>query len=157
MKFETNEDIEAPIEMVYRAVSDFANYERSALRRGIEVRPADAEELEGASQGWKVAFTYRGKEREALARLTNLVQNQGYTISGVSGGIHGNMVVDLVALSKKRTRLRVTMETGAKTLSGRLLLQTMKLAKGKLTQRFEKRVGLMAQDLEDGFRTGKLV
>lgn len=157
MKFVTNEDIEAPIELVFRAVSDFANYERSALRRGVEVHPADQNELEGALQGWKIAFNYRGKKRHAVARLTDLDSGQGYTIAGVTGGINGNMVVDLVALSKKRTRLKVTMETSANTLSGRLLLQSMKLAKTKLNQRFEKRVGLMAQDLEDGFKAGKLV
>lgn len=156
MKFVTNEDIEAPIEMVFRAVSDFANYERSALRRGLEVQPIEEDALEGALQGWKIAFEYRKKDRLALARLTEVIQDQGYTVLGTIGGIHGAMVVDLVALSKKRTRLKVTMETSAKTLSARLLLQSMKLAKTRLNQRFEKRVGLMAQDLEDGFKSGKL-
>lgn len=157
MEFVTNEDIEAPIDLVYRAVSDFANYERSALRRGLEVAPAGENELNGALQGWQVTFMYRGKKRDALIRLTDLIQDQGYTILASTGGIYGSMVIDLVALSKKRTRLRVTMTSGAKTLSGRLLLQSMKLTKGKLTQRFEKRVGLMAQDLEDGLKAGKLV
>lgn len=156
MKFVTTEDIEAPADLVFRSVSDFANYERSALRRGLEVHALTADKLEDAVQGWVIGFQYRGKKREAIARLGAFVAGSGYQIAGNSGGIFGTMDVELVALSKKRTRLTVTMETGAKTLSARLLLQSMKLAKTKLNQRFAKRVGVMAQELEDGYKAGKL-
>lgn len=156
MIFVTTEDIEAPIDLVYRSVSDFDAFERSALRRGLEVQPLDEEVLEGAVRGWNVVFQYRGKQRESTARLVDVVPDQGFTINGNSGGIHGSMVVDLVALSKMRTRLKVSMDVGAKTLSSRLLLQSMKLAKTKLSQRFEKRVSIMAQELEDGFKSGKI-
>lgn len=155
MIFVTTEDIQAPVEMVYRSVSDFDNFERSALRRGLEVRPMDQNALAGAVRGWNVGFQYRGKKRESEARLVDVVPEQGFSIKGNSSGIHGDMTVDLVALSKKRTRLKVTMEMSAKTLSSRLLLQSMKLAKTKLSQRFEKRVSILAQDLEDGYMSGK--
>ncbi|AML51308.1 SRPBCC family protein [Falsihalocynthiibacter arcticus] len=154
MIFVSTEDIEAPIEVVYRAVSDFDSFERSALRRGLEVKPLDENALDGAVQGWNVVFQYRGKKRESAARLIDVVPDQGFTINGGTGGLHGAMVVDLVALSKMHTRLKVTVELSAKTLSSRLLLQSMKLAKTKLRQRFEKRVSTMAQDIEDRFKPG---
>lgn len=156
MNFVTTEDIEAPIDIVYRAFSDFDSFERSALRRGLQVLPIGQDDLGGAVRGWNVVFQFRGKKRETAARLLEVVQDQGFTISGVTGGIDGAMVVDLVALSKMRTRLKVSMDVSAKTLSSRLLLQSMKLAKTKLSQRFEKRVSTMAQELEDGFKAGKV-
>lgn len=157
MIFVTTEDIEAPIDMVFRAVSDFDSFERSALRRGLEVRPFEENTPEGPVKGWNVAFQYRGKNRESVARLMDVVQDQGFTINGNTGGIHGHMVVDLVALSKLHTRLKVTVDVSAKTLSSRLLLQSMKLAKTKLSQRFEKRVSTMAQEIEDGCKPARKI
>jgi len=51
MIFETKEDINAPIEQVFPHISDFADFERSALRRGAEVARLD--NLRTAGPGMK--------------------------------------------------------------------------------------------------------
>jgi hypothetical protein len=58
------------------------------------------------------------------------------------------MTVDLVELSRARTRLQVGIEMKAVTMTSKLLLQSMKLAKASLDRKFAKRIGDFAQEIE---------
>ena len=49
----------------------------------------------------------------------------------------------------------VSFELKAKTLTARLLLQSLKLAKTKMTKRFKARVLDYAETVEDDYRRGQ--
>ncbi len=59
MKLATRHDVEAPIDAVFRELTDFAQMERMAMRRGYEI--ARLAEADGASVGmaWRIGFHYR--------------------------------------------------------------------------------------------------
>lgn len=154
MKFSTREDIEAPIEHVYAEVTDFATYERQAMRRGSDVRRRNPQTPVGVGTIWDIAFSFRGRDRKMTAEVTRLEPPQTLRVDMVSSGIDAVTMIELVALSPKRTRLAVSIEMSAKSLSARLLLQSLKLAKSNLTNRFKKRVGIFAQDVEGRYRGG---
>ena len=122
MKFSAREDIDAPIESVFEAVSDFDAFERR-----------------------KVAW--RGRVYDVDAELVALEPGEGYTIESRSNGIESSGVVELVALSKTRTRMFVSIDLRPVTLSARLLVQSLRLAKGNLSRRFKTRVHEFAKGL----------
>lgn len=153
MKFSAREDIEAPISFVFAQVSDFAAFERRAMRQGAQV----ARRSEGAvTQGdvWDIGFQFRGRDRKVAATLTQLDPPNALQIEGASDGLSGITQIDLIALSQTRTRVLVSFDLRAKTLSARLLLQSLKLAKTKMTKRFEGRVLDFSEDIEDRYRRG---
>ena len=151
MKFSTREDIEAPAEFVFDRVTDFDAYERRALRQGADVsRRTDGPN--GVGSIWDVVFTFRGRERRVAAEITTLDRPTAMVIHSASDGLDVQTEVDLIALSQTRTRVMVSIELKAKTLTARLLLQSMKLAKTKLTKRFKARVLDYAEDIEDRYR-----
>ena len=149
MKFSAREDIEAPIGHVFSQVTDFAGFERQIMRRGADVRRIDAGQPVQPGSSWDVAFTYRGRERRVLATIARMDAPTDLTITMAANGLDGITQIELVPLTPHRTRLSVSIELSARTLSARLLLQSLKLAKSNLTNRFKTRVSELAKDITE--------
>ncbi len=152
MKFETREDIEMPLEALFQRISDFEGYERGAMRRGAEVVRVDNLQATGEGMRWKAAFDIRGKRRDIEVVLSEYDAPNGMVFDAESQGMDVKMLVDLVALSRARTRLSISVELSPKTLSARLLVQSLKLARGNIAKRFKLRVADFAKDAEDRHR-----
>lgn len=151
MKFETKEDIAAPLEYVFRVVSDFDGFERQAMRRGAEVSRLDALSEPGMGMAWDIAFPLRGKTRQLQIELTDFDLPHRMMFESRSPNMGGHMVVDLVALSRQRTRLGLELELKLQNLSARLLVQSLKLARNNLNKRFQIRVAEFAKTTEERY------
>lgn len=149
MEFKGNEDIEAPIAEVFGILSDFEQMERSALRRGIEVQRIGDPARPGNGLSWELGFAFRGKQREARLKLAEHTPVTGMVVTGGGSGIDGRMEVELLALSPQRTRMSVRLKLEAGTLTGRLLLQSLKLARNNLNRRFKLRLADYAKLTEE--------
>jgi carbon monoxide dehydrogenase subunit G len=154
MKFSKREDIEAPADTVFRAVSDFHAFERAAMRRGIEVARRDEMELPGPGMAWAVRAPVRGRIRDIAIRLTRWQPDQSMYLAADSGGLVAAVEAELVELSRNRTRLQVGLELRAVTMTSKLFLQSLRLAKGTLDRRFAKRVWEFAREVEDRHQRG---
>jgi len=153
MKFSTREDIEVPIDKVFQAVTNFDAFERQALRRGAEVSRQDTFGKPGVGSEWAMKFVFRGKKRQVQAKITQFDGPNGYLAETDSGGIEGLVAVELVALSPRRTRMHFSIDLTPRTLSARLLVQSLKFAKSNLNKRFSTRVWQFAQDIEIKHKT----
>ncbi len=149
MKFVSKEDIEAPIAEVFSVLSEFESFERSAIRRGVEVQRMGDVTAPASGLAWDVQFSFRGKTRDIHLVLSDYQPVTGLRLSADGGGIEGGIEVELLALSPRRTRMVVTLELKPRTLSGRLLVQSLKLAKAKLTKRYKLRVAEFAKLTEE--------
>lgn len=151
MIFTAREDVEAPIDFVFGQVTDFPVFERMAIRHGADVRRTDNLKSTGPGMAWHAAFELRGKRRQMDFEMTRYEPPSGFVMESRSPNMGGHMVVDLVALSRGRTRISVETALNPKSLTSRLLVQSMKLAQRKLTQRFRTRVATFAEGLEDRY------
>ena len=147
MKFSAREDVDVPIESVFGAVSDFDAFERRMLRRGVDIARDDSVPVDHAGARWKANFNWRGRAYDVDAELVSLTPGEGYVIESRANGVECLASVELVALSRQRTRMFVSVDLKPTTLSARLLVQSMRLAKGKLSRRFKARVGAFALGL----------
>lgn len=148
MQFSGKEDIEVPIENVFASVSEFESFERSAIRRGIEVQRVGNVDPVAAGLAWDTAFTLRGKPRDMHITLAEFVEPSLMRFDSRSKGINGDCVVELLALSPRRTRLSVDIKLSANTLAARLFLQSLKLARSSLNKKFKLRLADMAKEIE---------
>jgi len=148
MDLTTRDDIEAPIAFVFDQVTDFHAFERQALRRGAEVARRDALARPAVGSAWDVRFDYRGRARHLVATIAAWEPPNGLSLTLSSGGIHGATAIEMIALSQGRTRLTVTTRLSASGLAARLLLQSLRLARGTLQDRLSRRVATFAREVE---------
>lgn len=152
MQFTTSEDIDAPIEAVFDEVTDVAAFERLVLRRGAELQRTDTLTEPGVGMAWHARVTWHETPRDVDITLVSYEPPASVAFDMASGAITGRLQVDLEALSPELTRLHVDLSVAASTLSGRLLLQPVKLMRGDLDRRFRQRVAEYAREIENRFK-----
>ncbi len=132
-------------------LSDFETFERSAIRRGIDVQRAGNITAPVVGRAWDITFTMRGKQRNMNLVLARYDTPNTMRFDANSQGLEGALELELLPLSPRRTRMSVAITLAPKTLSARLLVQSLKLAKGNLTKRFKLKVADYAKTLEEKF------
>jgi hypothetical protein len=147
MKFSANEDIEAPVETVFAAITDFAVFERAALKRGAQLRRTEPQGAVGVGTGWAGTVPFRGKQRQISLTVAGHLPPSGLQLRGETGNLNLSMSVEVMALSRGRSRLHVAVEVLPRTLTARLLLQSAKIGKGGLDRRFKARVRAFADSI----------
>lgn len=148
MEISTREDIAVPADYVFECLSDFQSFEKAALRRGAEVERVDGDGPLGPGAKWRVNFSFRGKLREISVELVDYEPTEKACYRAVGQGMEALMQIELLPMSRTRTRMATTVGMEAKTLSARLLLQSLKLAKGQIGRRFEGMMADYARQLE---------
>ncbi len=152
MQFSSKEDIEAPVADVFAMLCEFESFERLAIRRGVEVERLQDSNAPVLGMGWRAVFDLRGKRRDATITLDAYDPPNVMRFTTVSAGLAGALDLELVPLSPRRTRMAVVLNLKPRTLPGRLLIQSLKLAKTTLTKRFKLKVADYAKSLEDRHR-----
>jgi hypothetical protein len=152
MKLTAKEDVEAPISYVYAALTDFGVWEGAAMRRGAEVERLDRLRKPGPGMEWQVGFIYRGKKREVTLKLLSMALDQTLSFGGTAQPAEAVLKLDLAEMGPRRTRVLVNLEIKPQTLAARLFVQSLRLAKAKVTRRFSMRLNQIGKDIEDRYR-----
>lgn len=150
MRFSAKQDIEAPLDFVYKTMTDFEAWERSAMRRGAEVERTDKLTRPGPGLSWATRFSYRGKVRAVALRLV-MIEPQALAFAAQSQAVEGSVKLELMEMSARRTRVHVVMEVTPRSLAARLFLQSLRLARARIDRKFEQRVTQLATDIESRY------
>ncbi|MEM6566397.1 MAG: SRPBCC family protein [Pseudomonadota bacterium] len=152
MKFQIQQDIEAPIDFVFAQMTDFRAFERAAMRRGAEVQRVNEGTSGKIGTAWDAKFQMRGKEREIQIEITEFDTPNRLVVSSRAPSMGGDMVVELMALSRNRTRVDTNVQLAPKNLTMKLLIQSLKLARKNVSQRLNERMAAYAVEVESRFR-----
>ncbi|AMY71950.1 SRPBCC family protein [Frigidibacter mobilis] len=148
MKFSTKEDIEAPVAFVFAELSDFDGFERAAMRRGATIKRLDRRTEPVAGMSWALEFRWRGRERKMVTDMTAYDPPQAMAFLAESAGFEMVLELSFLEMSRRRTRLAVELQIKPRTLASRIMLQSLKLGKAKLSRKFAARVRMAADEIE---------
>jgi len=148
MKFSNRVDVALPADKLFEQITDIPVIERAALRKGVKLRRLDSLAEKAAGMSWDVGFRLRGKDRQMIVDVTRFDRPTRVEYKGVSTSFDVTLILDLTEFSQSRTRLSTELELKPRTLGARLLLQSARLGRGKLDQRYDARIKGFLRDLE---------
>jgi len=140
MKFSSHEDIEAPAQAVFAVLCDHEQFQRAMQQRGIAMRRVDNRPEVGPGMAWEIDFKFRGRARKLRCLVTEVQAPESLCLSNESDGLTEVVAISVLTLAPNRSRLLVSVEMKPKNLSARLLLQSMRFAKGSLDRKFKSRL-----------------
>lgn len=139
MRFTTEERIAAPADWVFARIADPGAVEGAARRRGVRIERTPERAPDGG-HAWRAAFEFRGMRREADLAMTPDAGAREIALRGESAGLTGQGTARVVPDGPDACRLAVDVELSAGGLTGRAFLQSLKLARGRIQDRFARRV-----------------
>ena len=146
MKFVAKEDVALPQQVLFDLMADFQMFERVAIRRGVEItRSGSMASSDGLK--WDCTFEFRGRDRMACVHLDEFSAPEKMACLITNPALDNRVEITVSALSKKQSRFQVSTVLEPKTLTARLLIQSMKLARSKYNKQFQKRVAEVANEL----------
>ena len=152
MRFSARTDIEAPVEHVFAYLTDYAAHEASAARRGARVERVERQRAPATHPAWKVEFPYNGRERELALEVNTHTPGEQLVMDARYQGLDLHLDFELVSLARVRTRLIVKVDLTPRSLKARLVIQSLRIAKNTIQKRFEKRLAVLAGDIEAAYR-----
>ncbi len=152
MHFITKQDIEAPLDFVYRTLNEFDQFERMAARRGAEVERIDRLRVPGPGAAWRLRFAFRGKPRLLTIRVDDLQEDSLMVFGLESNTLDGSSRIDLAALAPRRTRITILTEIRPRTLGARVMLQSVRLARGRVQKKIDGASSKLAAMIEERWR-----
>lgn len=154
MQLTATQDIAAPRQAVFDLLSDFDALQARLVARGVEVEPVSPPGA-GALRSWRAAFDLRGQPREAVVRLASIDPPNRMVFEWQSGGLDGRTEVSLSALSDTTTQVTLDTTLKPQTLSARLVVQSLKLARGRIEGRLGSRMAEAAAKIEARVRDAR--
>lgn len=155
MKFENIQDLDIPIEDAFDMLSEYEFFERMAMRRGAEVKPRAADAPKGLGAAWDINVPWRGNTVAMQIDVVKYERPSALGFQANAPAIEAQLDLDLMALNNHKTRLTLVTDISAKTLTGRLLLQSMKLTRGRLEKRVASRIAEHASNMEKRYRAAQ--
>ena len=152
MKFKASEDVDAPHDMVWDRFTDFSGFEADIRSRGATLNRVGNWTRTVQDVEWRGEVIVRGKSRAITAKVTQFSDKELCVIESRIGGMKCHQEFSFVALSPMVTRVSMTLELAADTLTARLLLQTLKLARGRVLQRLQSMLVRQGNAVEAAYR-----
>lgn len=148
MKLSGREDIDVAIEDAFGALTDVAYLERQLLRRGIDIVRTDGAGPVGEGAAWAADADWNGRRYPLDLQVAEWSPPGAALLSARSNGLLGDLRAELTALSKRSTRVRVTLVLRGTGFRDRMFLNSVSLAKARLSSRFSEAVSDFAKSLE---------
>lgn len=150
MRLTARTDVEAPQAVVFDRLSHIPTIEALARERGAEVARLDDGTRGTAGAAWRLSVPLHGRARAATARVAAFDPADRIAVAADLEGVEAWLDLALAPLAPARTALSTELRLRPRTMTARLLVQPLRLARAQLEQRLRARIDAIARRIEAG-------
>ncbi|MEM9318858.1 MAG: SRPBCC family protein [Pseudomonadota bacterium] len=154
MKLKITDDAAAPVDAVFAAITDFSSIEEALRDNGISITRVGGWLNPEVGSAWTGRGAVRGKTRRIEAEVSAMEPGRMIEIEARIGGLRAVQETRFVPIGEQLTRLNVALDLRPDTLAARLLVQNLKLVRGRLLARMSRRLATEIERIERGTGAG---
>lgn len=153
MDLKATEEIAVPIDVAWRGITEFDRFEEALRRQEVTLHREGQEVGEGTT--WEAEFPFMGRTLKATASVARMESPRLLRLEGQGTGIIGYAEIALTQLDEERCRADVSAGLKAKAIGAQVILQPLRVAKGRLQEQLAERVGRIARRVEEQYASGE--
>ncbi|QUS34832.1 SRPBCC family protein [Falsirhodobacter algicola] len=150
MKIISKAEIEAPAPFVFERMTDFDMWERKIRNRDVVLQRQPGPVQTGTT--WQTRIPIRGRKRDMAVTLTEMTPDTVLRFRALDAALQIDSDFELTSLSENRTLLTSRIEIKPLNIAARLLVQSLRLARGKVEQRIQQRTREFARQTGQDWR-----
>ncbi len=140
MKFMGKTDINASLNDTFAVFADFGFFETIASKSGAKTVRTDELTAPGPGMSWQTEVDFRGKPRKLQVELIDYDPPHSLNFLANSDGYKVEINVALSRSSAKSTSASLKLDVSAKSMTGRITLQSARVKRKALQARFQSRI-----------------
>lgn len=151
MKITSKCDVGASPDFVFARMSDYEAWERAIAKRNTTLARSPGPIRPGTT--WNTRFRLKGRDRDMLLTLLSEVPGRQVHVTLADTSLDVDIIADLIEVAPERSRVAVSLELRPRNLTARLLIQSLRLAKGKVQGQLDQRVEQWARNVTQQYRS----
>ncbi|WP_435164212.1 hypothetical protein [Falsirhodobacter sp. 1013] len=151
MKITSKCDVGASPDFVFARMSDYEAWERAIAKRNTTLVRSPGPIRPGTT--WDTRFRLKGRDRDMLMTLFSEIPGRQVHVTLADTSLDVDILADLIEVAPERSRIAVSLELRPRNLTARLLIQSLRLAKGKVQGQLDQRVDQWARNVSQQYRT----
>lgn len=148
MKFVNHTEVRRSAEAVFTYISKLDALEERARAGGVKVMRLSGDGALTPGTEWEVEGRFAGADRKVEIRLERVKVPSSLIFKNKTGGTEVDFEVQVLPQAANRTRLRTITDMKARSLSARLILQSMRLIRPRINGRIDSALGKLAKRIE---------
>lgn len=150
MHLEHRRSINTPQAFAFDSASNFARFEREGAG-GASFTRLGGTGIEIGSE-WRVEADFRGRVRRFTIRLATCDPHERFEIATGSSKFDVRVSYSFIATGPTQCDMVLSIDTAARSLAGRLIFQTLQLARARFERYLAEAVERIATQIEAEFK-----
>ncbi|MEX0969711.1 MAG: SRPBCC family protein [Paracoccaceae bacterium] len=150
MHLEHRRSIATPQAFAFDATSDFTRFEREGAGGATFTRTNGTGHELGSE--WRVEAEFRGRTRRFNIRLATYTPHERLELATGSSKFDVRVTYAFTATGPAQCEMVMSIDTAARSLAGRLIFQTLQLARARFERYLAEAVDRMATQMEAEYK-----
>lgn len=146
MNITLRRDVDAPQDAVFAALSNFERWESQARASGVSLSRLDPDA--GLGTAWRVVADFKGLRRRFVARIVACHAPDRLDLALEGDGMSALIPARIVPRGAGTSTLLAEIDMRPETLKARLMVQSLRFARGALIQRLDRALAQFATTVE---------
>ncbi|MCF6305106.1 MAG: SRPBCC family protein [Rhodobacteraceae bacterium] len=153
MKFDYKTTVNAPVEFVFARLTDFEKFEKVGFGNISKFKPIGDIAAPEIGAKWKLRSEFQGRQRSFSLQLRELIENKSVVLGNGSDKFDVEASFGLAKIDDENTGFIFEINSSAKTITGRLIMQTMQLARSRIEKKLATDFDAMRDRMEADYQS----